>query len=96
MKRKSILTCLFLLIACGLPLLSVFSASAVGSYSIDWWTIDDGGAISSTGGDFSLAGTIGQPEYGTSSAESYSLSGGFWGGGGAAEIYRVILVLIFR
>jgi hypothetical protein len=95
MKRKSILTYLFLLIACGLPLLSVFSASAVGGYSIDWWTIDGGGAISSTGGDFSLAGTIGQPEYGTSSAESYSLSGGFWGGG-VAEIYRVILMLIFR
>ena len=95
MKRKSIMTYLFLLIACGLPLLSVFSASAVGSYSIDWWTIDGGGAISSTGGDFSLAGTIGQPEYGTSSAESYSLSGGFWGGD-AAEIYRVILMLIFR
>jgi hypothetical protein len=95
MKPKSILTYVFLLIACGLPLLSVLSASAVGIYSIDWWTIDDGGAISSTGGDFSLAGTIGQPEYGTSSAESYSLSGGFWGGG-AAEIYRVILMLIFR
>jgi hypothetical protein len=95
MKRKSILTYLFLLIACGLPLLSVFSASAVGSYSIDWWTIDGGGAISSTSGDFSLAGTIGQPENGTSSAESYSLSGGFWGGG-VAEIYRVILMLIYR
>lgn len=96
MQRKSILTYLFLLIACGLPLLSVISVSAVGSYSIDWWTIDGGGAISSAGDDFSLAGTIGQPEYGTSSAESYSLSSGFWGGDGAAEIYRIILVLIFR
>jgi len=95
MNNKWFFCLILLLIFLALPMISKAQATATPDYHIDWWTIDGGGAISSTSGDFSLAGTIGQPEYGTSSAESYSLSGGFWGGG-AAEIYRVILMLIFR
>ena len=49
------------------------------SFSIDWFTIAGGGGTSS-GGDFTLNGTIGQPEAGTMSGGNYSLAGGFWGG----------------
>jgi hypothetical protein len=49
------------------------------SYSIDWYTIDGGGGTS-TGGVYSVSGTIGQPDAGTMSGGSYSLVGGFWGG----------------
>lgn len=58
---------------------SLFTAVAFGqTFSIDWFTIDGGGGPSS-GGDFTLNGTIGQPEAGTMSGDNYSLAGGFWG-----------------
>jgi hypothetical protein len=48
------------------------------SYSIDWFTIDGGGGTS-TNGQFSLSGTIGQPDAGsTMSGGNYSVDGGFW------------------
>src|SRR5436190_23908160 len=48
------------------------------SFVIDWFTIDGGGGTS-TGGVFSLSGTIGQPDAGQMSGGNYSLDGGFWG-----------------
>lgn len=46
-------------------------------YAIDWFTIDGGGGTS-TGGVFTVSGTIGQPEAGTMSGGSFTLVGGFW------------------
>ena len=48
------------------------------SYSIDWFTIDGGGGTS-TGGVYSVSGTIGQPDAGKMSGGNYSIDGGFWG-----------------
>jgi hypothetical protein len=48
------------------------------NHSIDWFSIDGGGG-SSTGGVFSVTGTIGQPDAGALSGGSYTLTGGFWG-----------------
>ena len=49
------------------------------NFSIDWFTIDGGGGTS-TGGVYTVSGTIGQPDAGpTMSGGSYSLVGGFWG-----------------
>lgn len=47
-------------------------------YSIDSFTIA-GGAGTSTGGNFTLDGTVGQPGAGVMSGGNYSLAGGFWG-----------------
>jgi hypothetical protein len=48
------------------------------SYSIDWFTIDGGGGTS-TGGVYSVTGTIGQPDAGgLMSGGNYTLQGGFW------------------
>jgi hypothetical protein len=55
-----------------------FSAAAHADYAIDWWTVDGGGAMFSTGGAYSLGGTIGQPDAGVMSGGSYTLVGGFW------------------
>jgi hypothetical protein len=53
------------------------SASAQ-SYSIDWYTIDGGGGTS-TGGVYSVSGTIGQPDAsGAMTGGNYSVVGGFW------------------
>src|SRR6266705_2562777 len=48
------------------------------SYSIDWFTIDGGGGTS-TGGVYSVSGTIGQPDAGKMSGGNFTLEGGFWG-----------------
>jgi hypothetical protein len=48
------------------------------AYSIDWYTIDGGGGTS-TGGVYSVTGTIGQPDAGAvMSGGNYTLQGGFW------------------
>jgi hypothetical protein len=63
--------------ALGLGLAVAFCAWAA-DYSIDWYTIDGGGGTS-TGGVYSLSGTIGQPDAGFMSGGNYTLQGGFWG-----------------
>jgi hypothetical protein len=62
------------------PLILLVFTASVGSaqtYSIDWYTIDAGGGTS-TGGVYSVNGTIGQTDSGAQSGEPYSLTGGFW------------------
>ena len=48
-------------------------------YSIDWFTIDGGGGTS-TGGVYSVSGTIGQPDANATpmTGGNFSLTGGFW------------------
>jgi hypothetical protein len=62
-------------------LLSSLLVPAIGfaqSYSIDWYKVAGGGGTS-TGGQYSLSGTIGQPDAsGTMSGGNYALTGGFW------------------
>lgn len=93
MKRIRFLSLLLLVIAGAL--LGVVSVSALGGYSLDWWTVDGGGATSSAGGSYGLGGSIGQPDAGgTSSSGTYTLTGGFWGGGATA--HNLFLPLILR
>jgi len=47
------------------------------SFRIDWSTIDGGGGTS-TGGIYSVSGTIGQPDAGALTGNGFSLTGGFW------------------
>ena len=60
--------------------LVVFLAmAATNGFSIPWWTMDGGGGTSQ-GGDYSLQGTIGQPDAGSPQGGDFSLAGGFWAG----------------
>lgn len=52
--------------------------STQGQLAIDWSTVDGGGG-SSSGGAYSVSGTIGQPDAGQLAGGGYTLSGGFWG-----------------
>ena len=53
-------------------------AQTGGNYDLSWFTIDGGGGTS-TGGVYSVSGTIGQPDAGgPMSGGNYSLTGGFW------------------
>jgi hypothetical protein len=48
------------------------------SYSIDWYKVSGGGGTS-TNGQYSVNGTIGQPDAsGAMSGGQYSVTGGFW------------------
>jgi hypothetical protein len=59
-------------------LLLASSAAYAQSYSIDWHKIS-GGAGTSTGGVYSVSGTIGQPDAsGALTGGSFSVMGGFW------------------
>jgi hypothetical protein len=48
------------------------------NYSIDWFKVAGGGGTS-TGGVYSVSGTIGQADAGHLSGGAYTLDGGFWG-----------------
>lgn len=48
------------------------------AFEMPWWSVDGGGWIS-TGGGFTIAGTIGQHDAGISTGGSYTIAGGFWG-----------------
>jgi hypothetical protein len=47
-------------------------------FDLSWFTIDGGGVMRSTGGDFELSGTIGQHDAGRMSGGDFELTGGFW------------------
>ena len=65
------------------------------NYSIDWFTIDGGGGTS-TGGVYSVSGTIGQPDAGVLQGGPYTLVGGFWGIVGAIQMPDAPLLSIDR
>ena len=62
-----------------LALFAGMLASNAQTYSIPWSTIDGGGSTS-TGGVYSVSGTIGQPDASTTPMTNgqYSVTGGFW------------------
>ena len=64
---------LFLVLSLLLP-----SLGFTQSYSVDWYKISGGGGTS-TGGVYSVSGTIGQPDASSAmSGGNYSVTGGFW------------------
>jgi len=75
-----------LVLAASLFLSSVAFVTAQ-SYSIGWCTIDGGGGTS-TGGAFTLSGTIGQPDASVTpmTGGAFTLTGGFWAGAGTPPV----------
>lgn len=76
-------------------LLCPFALAAWAQYSVDWHTVDGGGGAS-TGGVYTVTGTIGQPDAGTMTGGKYSLSGGFWGVIAAVQTPGAPWLSIFR
>jgi len=70
-KKRSIYLFLTIILVLGISVCAF-------SYQIDWFTIDGGGGYSSSGNQYSINGTIGQPDAGVLIGGSNSLSGGFW------------------
>ena len=76
---KKLITALVTLLAIGLISGAVFAGPSGDDFEITKNTIDNGGGTSSSG-DFSLTGTIGQHDASltTSAGGGFLLSGGFW------------------
>jgi len=81
LRRRGLWLAIILLLAVALAGVSAaWASTSGGGYAIDWFTIDGGGGTS-TGGGYSLSGSIGQPDAGPAQAGgSYALQGGFWVG----------------
>ena len=59
--------------------LCLAAASVLGQeFDLSWHSIDGGGVMRSSGGEFELSGTIGQPDAGFLAGGNFELSGGFW------------------
>lgn len=95
MKTK----CARLNVICGMAALvalvfGVAAPASAQSYSIDWFTIDGGGGTS-TGGVYSVSGTIGQPDAGRMSGGNFTIDGGFWGVIAAVQTPGAPLLRVF-
>ena len=66
-------------------------AATNAGYTLDWFTVDGGGGTA-TGGNYSVNGTIGQPDAGTLTGGGYTVQGGFWGGLAASSSLYLPLV----
>lgn len=69
-----------LLMACLLMIVPALAQTG-GDYNISWYTIDGGGGGTSSGGPYTLTGTIGQPDAAWCSGGDYEVLGGFRPGG---------------
>jgi hypothetical protein len=61
--------------------IALFAAShtPADDFTVGWWTVDGGGEMRTTGGDFELSGTIGQSDAGAlMTGGDFELVGGFW------------------
>jgi hypothetical protein len=100
MKRKIIFVTL-VLVALALAFVMTndnsvsVSAKPNDTYTIDWYTIDGGGAMNLTGGAYSLSGTTGQFDAGSQSGGAYSLNAGFWSFN-VADIIKTYLPMISK
>ena len=73
------------------------SASPGAGYDLTWYSVDAGGDTLSTGGSYTLGGTVGQPDAGLMAGGTYVLGGGFWGGGAVHVVnYEIYLPLVLR
>ena len=94
MKHKYLILSTALLLA--LLVVGVALAAVEAGYDLSWWTVDSGGG-SSSGGSYSLSGTIGQPDAASSTGGGYTLAGGFWHGGAAAQVGEIVyLPMVIR
>jgi hypothetical protein len=65
-------------LALGLTILLLPATLPAQNLNIDWYKVAGGGG-SSANGQFSVNGTVGQPDAGAMSGGQFSLTGGFWG-----------------
>lgn len=76
-----------------LSAISPLIAAQANGYHIDWWTLDNGGGVS-TAARYTLNGTIGQPDASAPlQGGAYTLTGGYWG---TSVYHAIFLPLVLR
>ncbi|UCF35192.1 MAG: hypothetical protein JSV78_07780 [Phycisphaerales bacterium] len=62
--------------------IATLAPAVADDFTIGWWTVDGGGEMFTTGTDFELSGTIGQPDASelVMTGGDFELTGGFWFG----------------
>jgi hypothetical protein len=87
MKKRALILCL---LSCG------FCLCAPAQYPLDWSTVDGGGGTS-TNGQYSLSGTLGQHDAGGPMTNGqYSVTGGFWVLPGAVQVEGAPVISIAK
>lgn len=77
-KRMNTMKPQFSVLAVSLFVSCLAMMASAQSYTIDWYKVAGGGGTS-TGGTYTVSGTIGQPDAsGAMSGGNYSITGGFW------------------
>ena len=71
-SKKAVILGALLLAVSGAFLITALVSGASSEYDITWWTVDGGGGLSQ-GGDYTLQGTIGQPDASSSQGGDYGL-----------------------
>jgi hypothetical protein len=87
-KKVRLALAAVVLVAC-LVMVTGVALAIANPYTLNWNVIAGGGGQGSTGGKYSLSGTIGQGEVYQSMTGSggYSLTGGFWTGMPSTLVY---------
>ena len=65
------------LVICSMIAVPVLAAAVAGAYTLDWFSINNGGG-SSSGGMYTLDSSIGQSLAGALSGGTYRLNVGYW------------------
>ena len=80
MKKRKMITHMPRSAVLILLLIALAASTATAQYELSWYTIDGGGGRSS-GGPYTITGTVGQPDAAYSAGGNFELLGGFWPGG---------------
>ena len=92
---KGTASVLFVILLCGLLLITTVQTFGSEGYDLSWWTVDGGGGVLSIEDGYSLSGSIGQPDAAALANDDYVLSGGFWAGGGMHRVYLPLVLSDF-
>ena len=65
-------------VLCMLTTTALLMAGGTPEFKMSRSTVDGGGVMRSTGDDYELSGSIGQPDAGTMTGGGFELVGGFW------------------
>jgi hypothetical protein len=98
MKPKQIIPILVLLLLLGtLAAGSVARAQSSPNYNLEWHTISSGGGTVASG-NYIVGSIMGGPTSGAAppASDNYVVQGGFVGGSGFTNIYRLYLPLVIK
>ena len=82
-------------VLCMLTTTALLMAGGTPEFKMSRSTVDGGGVMRSTGDDYELSGSIGQPDAGTMTGGGFELAGGLWFGLAPADCDEDGLVSLF-